>query len=113
MVRQHAVTEGLGSGTFVDLLENTTDARVFSIWSDLGVEWRKLQPDIASWPSTSLTIIRGTALGAADFAFYSSFGGWRLRDGQPILVDGAPVVDPPRPGLRMEEQVDALLYLGR
>jgi hypothetical protein len=61
----------------------------------------------------ALAIVKGTPLGVADFAFYHSVGGWRLKNGQPILKDGVPTYDPPRPGLRMEEQVDAVLYLSR
>jgi hypothetical protein len=74
MIRQHAVTERRGSGTFVDMLESAGDAKVFSIWSDLGTTWRELQHDVASWPIPSLATIRGTVLGRADFGFYSSFG---------------------------------------
>jgi hypothetical protein len=114
VVRMHSVTEGLASGTLVDVLERAGDTRVFSIWSDVGTELPKLQSTIRDWPTPSLALVRGTVLGLADFAFYMPFGGWRLRDdGQPILVNGAPVADPPRRGLRMEEQVDAVLYLGR
>ena len=71
-----------------------------------------LHPMYEDIPRT-VRVVRGTPLGVADFAFYHSFGQWRLKDGQPVLVNGSPTYDPPRPGLRMEEQVDAVLYLGR
>ena len=88
-------------------------AKVLSIWSVHGLDLARLQPDVASWPLPKLAMVKDTPLGAADFAFYHSFGAWRLKDGRPILVDGVPQHDPPRPGLSMEEQVDAVLYLAR
>jgi hypothetical protein len=86
---------------------------VFSIWAAQGIDLSRIQRSVARWRVPALSIVRGTPLGVADFAFYHSFGRWRLKDGQPILVNGSPTYDPPRPGLRMEEQVDAVLYLGR
>ena len=87
-------------------------ARVFAVWANGCTALTTLQPDVASWSRPSLTMLAGTILGAADFARYRSFGDWRRENGRPVFVDGRPVIDPPRPGLRMEEQVDALLYLG-
>jgi hypothetical protein len=51
-----------------------------------------LQGDIAGWPRPALAFTAGTTLGAAPFAFYRTQG----------------VGD----GIRMEEQFDAVLYLG-
>ena len=36
-----------------------------------GKEAVELQPDIASWPPMSLTLVRGTVLGAADFTVFN------------------------------------------
>jgi hypothetical protein len=94
-------------------VERTGDARAFAIWVNGCTDLAKIQRDVRSWPKPSLAALAGTLLGVADFARYSSFGGWRLKDGQPVLVDGRPVVIPPRAGLHMADQYDALLYLGR
>jgi hypothetical protein len=96
--------------TLVTILEQT-GTKVFSVWGHRCAELARLQPGVSSWSTPSLAIIRGTTLGAADYASYMSFGAWRLKDGEPVFVDGHPVVDPPRPGLRMEQQVDAVLCL--
>jgi hypothetical protein len=94
-------------------LERAGEARVFGIWANTCTELSKLQPDVSHWPIPSLALIRGTVLGRADYAYFHSFGGWRLTaDGQPVIVNGRPVIDPPRPGLRMEDLYDGVLYLG-
>jgi len=56
------------------------------------VQLERLQNDIGTWPIPSLTIIRGTRLGALDFKYFAGME-----------------TDPPT---RMEEQYDAVLYLG-
>jgi len=96
--------------TLVTILEQT-GTKVFSVWGHRCADLARLQPSVSSWPAPSLAMIRGTTLGVADYASYMSFGAWRLKDGDPVLVDGHPVVDPPRSGLRMEQQVDAVLCL--
>ena len=83
------------AGSIVNHLEKG-GAKVFSIWTstpsrdDLTV----LQPAVGGWPKPSLTMLKGTILGAAPFAFH--FPG--------------PMGD--EVGGTLEEQFDALLYLG-
>ena len=93
------MTEDPGTKTRVDgrtlteQLESATGTPVFTIWvHEAASELTALQPDIASWPVPSITLLRGTALGAKDFAFYYPASR-----------------DPVRP---MEDKVDAILYLG-
>ena len=75
--------------------------RVFSIATpDASVDWRRLQPDVDSWPAPTLTRLRGTRLGAAPFRLYVPVPS-AFRDRDPLRH------------LRMEDQFDALLYLGR
>jgi hypothetical protein len=55
--------------TIVSLLE-ASGHRVFVIFGDgKGVE--TVQPDTASWPQFSVTLVKGTVLGAADFAAFN------------------------------------------
>ena len=70
-------------------LEKAAITNVFSMHTDTRSDWSKLQPDVVSWPNPSLAIIRGTLLGAAEFA-----------------------AGPRRRLVRMDEQFDAFLYLG-
>jgi hypothetical protein len=77
------------AGGIVARLEKAALTNVFSIHTDTRADWSTLQPDVAAWPNPSVAIIRGTRLGAADFA-----------------------LGPRRRLVRMEEQFDAFLYLG-
>jgi hypothetical protein len=97
--------------TVVSLLEATHPGVVFSIWTNTDSDLQTLQADIASWRTPSLALIRGTVLGDADFTFYYRFATSRIvmRDGKPA---GAIPRDQWRP-LRMEDQFDAVLYLGK
>jgi hypothetical protein len=92
--------------SIVGLLERA-GVKVFSIRTiAYGMDLETLQADVLSWPRPSVTVLRGTALGAADFSSYYP---------RPLLVrtDGTPVETPSaRRPLPMEEQFDALLYLG-
>lgn len=70
-------------------LERPGVTKLFTISPETRTDLKPLQSDVASWPKPSLAILRGTQLGAANFA--------------------------PRPRqrpARMEEQFDAILYLG-
>lgn len=69
-----------------------------------------MQPDTAAWKVPSLAMLRGTTLGAADYTFYWPFKGPRVT-----VQDGKRTPVPPDQWrtLRMEDQFDALLYLGR
>jgi hypothetical protein len=70
-----------------------------------------VQPDVASWRAPSLAPVRGTVLGAADFASYSAFNStavrFAVRDGRT-----APIPREEWRSLRAEDQFDAVLYLG-
>lgn len=83
------------SGSIVNHLERG-GARVFSIWTStpLGEDLATLQRDVPTWPKPSLTLLKGTTLGAAPFHFHFP---------TPIGEDV---------GGTLQEQFDALLYLG-
>jgi hypothetical protein len=86
--------------SIVGLLDRARAAKTFTVRTVAGsAELETLQPDVLTWPRPSLAVIRGTVLGAAPFSFYFP---------RP-LVAGAP--DRRRP-IPMEDQFDALLYLG-
>jgi hypothetical protein len=99
--------------SIVALLEKD-GAKVFSIHTnaDAGVDFSKLQPDVASWRAPSLALLRGTTLGAASFAFFyphQMMIFW--RDGSNQLLSETIGPDPTR-SPRLEDEFDALLYLG-
>jgi hypothetical protein len=95
--------------TIVSLLEKAK-ARVFTIFTATGVNLANLQPNVTSWPAPSLSVMRGTTLGAADFASYFPSGNRRvvIRSGEVMATV------PPEQWLvvKMEDQFDAVLYLG-
>jgi hypothetical protein len=92
----HVWRKSLGR-TIVDLLE-TDGTKVFAIATPPEVDLTSLQADVASWPTPSIAILRGTILGSAAFPTY-------FPDG---LGDATVRFN----SLRMEDQDDALLYLG-
>ena len=70
-------------------------ARAFIITSSFHQVLTEIQPDLGSWKTPSITMLKGTLIGARPFSVFY----------QP----------PPVPGwshLRMEDEFDALLYLG-
>lgn len=96
--------------TVVSLLERDHGARIFNIWTlvDRGVE---LPEGVMSWRVPSLAVLRDTTLGAKDFGLFSR----GLGDGTRFGVKSEQLVPVPREEwkmMRMEEQFDALLYLG-
>jgi hypothetical protein len=96
--------------TIVSRLENKWGAKVFTIFT---ADVASLQPDAASWPTPSLAIIRGTVLGAADFAKYypsEALGRFAIKDGKPDF--SAPIPRDQWKALRAEDQFDAVLYMG-
>lgn len=66
--------------------------KAFNVWTNTTVEMERMQRDIASWPVPSLAKVRGTRLGRLDFKYFSG-----------IETD---------PRTKMEDQFDAVLYLG-
>jgi hypothetical protein len=98
------------SQTVVSLLERDPAVRIFNVWTllDRNVE---LPEGVASWPVPSLATVRGTTLGEKDFETYSRGFGFGNRFG----VRNGQLVPLPREEwkmMRMEDQFDALLYLG-
>jgi hypothetical protein len=86
--------------------------RVFTIWTETAVDVSRLQANIADWRPPSLAILRGSVLGAADTAAF-------LPQEPPRFASlrNGPDFSKPLPraqwrALPMEEQFDALLYLG-
>jgi hypothetical protein len=76
--------------------------RVFTVWTHtLGGDLKTVQSDVESWPTPSLAMLSGTQLGAAQFLFYFPFE---------VFIDGKR--SRALFGKRMEEQFNALLYLG-
>ena len=99
------------SGTIVSLLEKA-GVKVFSVWTftGLGQDLPTLQRDIATWKKPSLTLIKDTTLGTAPFTFYYPKGsGMTMRPGPkgPVMIDLGEAI-----GGVMQEQFDAVLYLG-
>jgi hypothetical protein len=84
-------------GTLVSLIEKPGDTKVFTVWTNTDTDLPALQPDIATWTPPKLGLLRNTVPGAALFATVFGFPADRM----PALRT-----------LRMEDQFDALLYLG-
>lgn len=94
--------------TVVSLLERD-GVKVFSVWGNTSIDLEALQQDASSWPQPSLIFLRGTSLGAADFATF-------FPGSNRFAVEGMKLVPIPHDRwkvMRMEEQFDALLYLGQ
>lgn len=97
-----------GTGTrpqarsIVAILE-AENVRVFSIYTNSFVDPATLQPDVATWQPPRIALLQGTPLGGAPFVTFQPVS--VIVDGQRVPVD--PALSP-----TMEEQFDALLYLG-
>jgi hypothetical protein len=94
--------------TMTSLLEGA-GIRPFVIQSDSGKSAVDLQPDIASWPVTSLTLVRGTVLGAADFTV---FNGDNDRFAIRGVDDFVKIPKEQYKPMRMEDLADAILWNG-
>ena len=94
--------------TMTSLLE-ASGIRPFVIQSDSGKATVELQPDIASWPAVSLTLVKGTLLGAADFTvFRGETDRFAIRGPD----DFVKIPKEQHKRMRMEDQVDAILWMG-
>ena len=96
--------------TVVSLVERDAGVRIFNVWTLLDTD-ASLPDGVASWHVPSLAMMQGTTLGAMDFGMY--FRG--LGDGTRFAVRNGQLVPLPREAwkvMRMEEQFNALLYLG-
>ena len=96
--------------TIVSLLERDS-TRVFTIASPISsptaARLETLQDNVRAWPAPSLLVLRDTTLGAAPFPFFYP-APKVIRDG---VVISAPI--PERwQSLAMQDQFDALLYVG-
>lgn len=95
--------------TVVSLLERDHGARVFNVWTLLDPKVEL--PEVTSWRVPGLALLPGTTLGTRDFGLYSR----GLGDASRFSVKGGQLVPVPREewkAMRMEEQFEALLYLG-
>ena len=92
--------------TMTSLLE-AAGIRPFVILADAGKGAVELQPDIASWPPMSLTLVRGTVLGAADFTV---FNGDNDRFAVRGVDDFVKIPKTQYKPMRMEDQTDAILW---
>jgi hypothetical protein len=93
--------------TIVSLIERSTPARVFTIWG-IDEDLLGVAPELATWQAPAVAVPRGTALGAADFAVL-------VPDRPRMTLKGNALVPLPREQwttLPLEDQVDAVLYLG-
>jgi hypothetical protein len=110
-LQRRAIISNYERGEFdplVGLLSAAGDARLFTIWTNTLVDMDVVQPQVASWPSPSLALLRGTVLGATDFAFYyPGMPRFAIRNGRPEPIARAEWRTWP-----MEEQFDAVLYVG-
>src|SRR5205085_9405005 len=79
----------------VSQLEKTNPGTVFSIAAPTEADLTKFQPDVANWHAPSIGLLSGTALGEANFGVIYNLTGAEFKS------------------VSMENQFDALLYLGQ
>lgn len=84
------------SESMVTLLEEA-NVKPFTIWTNAAAEMSAFQSDVARWPVPSLTRLRGTTLGAINLTEFFGAGGQDI---------------PAQWRAPMEDQFDAVLYLG-
>jgi len=86
------------------LLSRIAPDPVFGIGTPTSADLPQIQPDTAKWPAPSIALLKDTVLGGSPFVpFYAPRAG---RDA-PGSMQGEPW-----DSLKMEDQFDALLYLG-
>jgi hypothetical protein len=94
--------------TMTSILE-TAGIKPFVILSDSGPKTAALQADIASWPTMSLVLVRGTVLGAADFTvFKGDDDRYAIRG----VDDFVKIPKEQYKPMRMEDMADAILWQG-
>jgi hypothetical protein len=94
------------SQTIASLLAADSQSRIFNVWTFFDAEF--LPAGVSSWPVPSLALTKGTSLGAMDFAAYTRIPNrFAVQNGRLTPV-------PPEQWqqFRMEEQFDAVLYIG-
>ncbi len=87
---RHREWGGVATPTLTGLIAEAGPTSVFSIWTNTTVQLERIQSNVASWPIPSLTLLKGTRLGTVSFTTYSGLQSGRV----------------------MEDQYDAVLYLG-
>jgi hypothetical protein len=93
--------------TLISLITAVPSAQVFTVWT-LNDD-RRMPDGVSAWPQPSLLRLKGTAFGAMDFATYSPLPSrFRVTAGRL----GEPLPRAEWRALPMEQQFDALLYLG-
>ena len=85
---------------------------MFSIWTETGIDLSQLQSDVGTWRKPSLVMLQGTVLGSADAARYVPEETPRFAS-----AGNGPDFSKPLPRaqwrtLPMQDQFDAVLYLG-
>lgn len=106
-VTDNTLLEVNDAPSLVALIEKATGIKVFNIRTyTMGEDIRVLQHDIQSWALPSLVELNGTILGIQDYGFY--YPGVVMGK----LVNGTMQSFKVLPGVRMQDQFDALLYLG-
>ena len=98
------------SQTVISLLERDSKTRIFNVWTPMDREV-ELPTGVVSWPVPSLAALRDTTLGATDFAVFSQGFGFGARF---AVGNGqfAPLSREQWKVMRMEDQFNALLFLG-
>jgi hypothetical protein len=94
------------SQTIVSLIEAPGGTRVFTVRAEGSLT--KWHPDAASWKPLSLTAVRGTDLGAADFSEFESPDQRYLIRGEDDFV---PIARDLWASRRLEDIVDAIVYM--
>ena len=90
------------------LLEAAGIRPFVAILGSAGTGAVELQPNIASWPPMSLTLVRGTVLGAADLGGSSNNNRFAIRG----VDDFVKIPKAQYKPMRMEDQADAILWRG-
>jgi hypothetical protein len=78
----------------VSQLEKTNRGAIFNIGAPTNADLTKFQSDIAQWQAPVVALLKGTVLGAAPFGAVYEMNGPEFKS------------------VRLEDQFDALLYLG-
>jgi erythromycin esterase-like protein len=99
--------------TVVSRLENHYHAKVFSIFTGTVPDLNRWDPSLGSWKLPAIMNLRGTPLGAVEFADITNMRmpRFRMKDGQPDFAAG-PIPQREWRTLKTEDQFDAVLYLG-
>jgi hypothetical protein len=91
------------AASLVSLLEDSGSIKVFTV--GLTFDPAILQADAGKWPAPSLALLRGTSMGAANLPYEGPR--FAIRAGKPV-----PIGRSEWKTMRVEDQFDALLYIG-